>query len=154
MNRRQKALLIESLIVLGVTVVAVTVLINLKDWTNRREALRAMANISQQIQAYEREHGSMPSPDYIDSLKESAPGRARLGKLKYPTHSIEHNSPDTAILAYTQQRYRSFLIHSGYVVLYWNGQVSWMLPEQFQSVLTEHDNSGDIKADQASEHRE
>jgi type II secretory pathway pseudopilin PulG len=147
MNRRQRALLIESLIVVGVALVAITALINLKDWTNRREALRAMANISQQVQTYEREHGSIPTPDYIDSLKESAPGRARLGKLKYPVLSTEQNSPDSAILAYTQQRYRSFLIHSGYVVLFRNGQVSWMLPEQFQSVFTEQDNAEDIKTD-------
>jgi len=148
MNRRQRALLIESLIVLAVTLVAVTVLINLKDWTNRREALRAMANISQQVQAYEREHGSIPTPDYIDSLKDSAPGHARLGELKYPSRTAEHNSPDTDILAYTQQRYRSYLIRSGYVVLFRNGQVSWMLPEQFQSVSAEQDTAGDSNTDQ------
>jgi hypothetical protein len=148
MNRRQRALLIESLIVVGVATVAITVLINLKDWTNRRESLRAMANIAQKVQSYEQEHGSIPTPDYIDSLKESAPGRGRLGKLKYPVLPISQNSPENAILAYTQQRYRSFLIHSGYVVLFRNGQVNWMLPEQFQALLTEHNTAGDIKTDQ------
>jgi len=150
MNKRQRALLIESLVVLGVTVVAVIGLINLKDWTNRREALRAMESISQQIQAYRSTNGSMPSQDYIDSIRESVPGRARLGKLEYQAHSIKHNSPNNAVLAYTQQTYRSFLIRSGYVVIYLDGEVCWMSPEQFQSVFNQHEDSGEIKTDETS----
>jgi type II secretory pathway pseudopilin PulG len=149
MNKRQRALLVESLIVLGVTVVAVIALINLKDWTNRREALRAMVNISQQIQEYRRTNGSIPPQDYIDSIKESVPGRVRLGKLEYRAQSIRRNSPDNAILAYTQQSYRSLLIDSGYVVLNLNGQVSWMSPDQFQSAFTHTENLGGINTNEA-----
>ncbi len=143
MNKRQRSLLIESLIVLGLAAAAVTALINLKDWTNRREALRAMVNISQQIQAYRRTHSSLPPQDCVDDIKKSVPGRARLGKLEYRAQSIKHNSPDNALLAYTQQTYRSFLIPSGYAVIYLDGKVSWMSPDQFQSAFTQSENSGD-----------
>ncbi len=151
MNKRQRSLLIESLIVLGLAAAAVTALINLKDWTNRREALRAMVNISQQIQAYRRTHSSLPPQDYINNIRESVPGRARLGKLEYRAQSIKHNSPDNAILAYTQQSYRSLFIDSGHVVLFRNGQVSWMTPDQFATALAQHKSSEDVQTDATSE---
>lgn len=150
MNRRQRALLLESLIVIGVVLISMVLLINLKDGTNRREALRAMAHISQRIQTYLDAHNAMPTPDYIDNLKLSAPGRARLGKLEYRTQAFQANAPDNAILAYTQQTYRSFLIDSGHVVLFRSGQVRWMPPDQFQAALAQAGQPADLQPDDAS----
>ena len=135
MNKRQRALLLESVIVLGAAVVVLLVLLNLKDWTNRREALRAMAYIAAQIQAYQQTHGSLPPSEHLDRVRATAPGRKRLGKLEYRIQDIEANSPDTALLAYAKQTYHSLLVRNGYIVIHLNGQVSWMTAAQFQSQL-------------------
>ena len=76
MNRRQRALLLECLIVLGVVLISIVLLINLKDWTNRREALRAMGHISQRIEAYANAHDALF--DIKASIAELAFYRASL----------------------------------------------------------------------------
>jgi len=44
-------------------------MINLKDWVSRSEAVRSMEQLGQIVLQYRKEHGSVPSEDYIKSIK-------------------------------------------------------------------------------------
>lgn len=135
MNKRQKDILIDFIIVIGVTVIAIVSMINFKDWANRSEAMRAMQQLSQVILRYRNENGSVPPQSYIDSIKENLEGHVRLGKLKYRAQWLDLESTPDEILAYSEKNYRSF-IGKGFVVLRLDGTVEWLERDKFQAVLS------------------
>jgi hypothetical protein len=137
MNKRQKALLLESAIIIGITTAAVVAIINLKQWTSRSEAMQIMERLGQIILQYRKEHGSVPSEDYIRSIEEKLQAQIRLGKLHYRARWISLDSNPDEILAYTEQRFRFSLISDGYVVLRLDGRVQWLGKEGFQKLLSQ-----------------
>ena len=74
MNRKQKATLIKFTTVIVITIIAIFVMVNLKDWVNRSEAVRAMEQLSQLVLQYREKHGSSPPEYYINSIKEKLQG--------------------------------------------------------------------------------
>ena len=135
MNRRQKRLIVEASLVVSLTALAVVAMVNLKDWINRREALLAMKQLSEKIQAYKQTYGTVPPEQTVLLWTDSVSGRARLGKLTCRNDPVTVEVDPNAILAYTQQRYRSLLVHDGYIVVRVNGSVAWMTPPEFQTAL-------------------
>ncbi len=125
MNRRQKALLRETVVVLSVTVAVLIGMLNLKDWINRREAMRAMHQLAESIQEYRNTYQSVPAQDFVDAQLPTLSGHVRLGKLTYRAAEITLGSADDEILAYTEQRYRSLFVNSGYIVMQLDGTVLW-----------------------------
>ena len=135
MNKRQKSILMEFTAVIAGTVVAVVGMMNFKDWVNRSEAMRAMDALGRIVIEYRSNHGALPPESFVETIRETLPGQARLGRMYYRGRWIGLDSPDDAILAYTEKRYHSLVLSSGYVVLRRDGRVEWMGKQEFEKLL-------------------
>ena len=144
-NRRQKAVLVESVTIIAVTAVAVAVMINLKDWVNRSEAMRAMKQLGEKVLEYRQIHGSVPPESYVNGIKENLQGYVRLGKLRYRARWIDFDSTPDEILAYAERHYRSPLVGRGYVVLRLDGGVEWMVKHEFEKLLAQQQSPLEIE---------
>jgi hypothetical protein len=136
MNRRQKALLTESIFVLTATVLAVVGLIHLKDYINRSEALRAMGQLGGQILEYRKQNGSLPPESFVSGIKGRLEGAPRLGNVKYRALYIDPEAPNDTILAYSLRRYPTSFWPDGYVILHLDGAVEWMAVSRFADLFT------------------
>jgi len=145
MNKRQKALLVEAGTVLFITAIAVVAMINLKDYINRSEAMRAMDQLGQKVIQYRRTHGAVPPESYIDSIKETLEGYVRLGKLYYRARWVSIDAGPDQILAYTKKRYRSSFLDDGYAVLWLDGRVEWMPIKEFERLLAHQQSPLEIE---------
>jgi len=151
MNRRQKAILKDFAIVIIATAIAVVAMINLKDWVNRSEAMRAMEYLRRSLQQYRDKHSSVPSQSWVDSQIENLPGHVRLGELQYRGRWISYDSTGDEVLAYTEKNYHSLLLGKGYVVLRLgavlsdDGCVEWMEKQQFESLLAQQQSPLEIE---------
>ena len=148
MNRRQKRLAVESATVIAVTAVAVIAMINLKDWINRSEALRAMEQLGKRILEYRQTNGSVPPQSYVDSQKVRVEGHVRLGRLQYRARWIDFDATDDEILAYSEKKYRSLILGHGYVVLRLDGRVEWMGKQKFEKLLSQQQSPTEIEMTQ------
>lgn len=135
MDRRHKSLLIESILVLAATALAVVGMINLKDYVNRSEAMRAAEQLGAEIMAYRASHGSLPPQSFVDHAKLDVEGAVRLGTLHYRAVWIGLNAPAETIVAYSQKRHPSSFLRDGYVVLLLDGTVQWMPTERFEMLF-------------------
>ncbi len=135
MNRRQKAILIKFVTVMVITVVVVVAMINFKDWVNHSEAIRAMEHLGRVVLACRKDNGSVPPQSYVDSIKENLEGAVRLGDLQYRARWLDFDSGPDEILAYTDKKYHSLLVGSGFIVLRLDGSVEWMDKQKFETLL-------------------
>ncbi len=131
MNRRQRSLLTESVIVLIATAIAVIGMVQLKDYVNRSEAMRAMVQLGRRVLEYQKQYGSLPPQSFVDSVKGDVEGAARMGNVNYRARWIGLDAPGDTILAYSQKRLPSSFLKDGYVVLRLDGTVEWMPTRQF-----------------------
>ncbi|MEE9370444.1 MAG: hypothetical protein V3W45_03130 [Sedimentisphaerales bacterium] len=151
MNRRQKAILKDFAIVIIATAIAVMAMINLKDWVNRSEAMRAMEHLRRSLQQHRDKHSSVPSQSWVDSQIKILPGHVRLGELQYRGPWISYDSTGDEVLAYTKKNYHSLLLGKGYVVLRLgavlsdDGRVEWMEKQQFESLLAQQQSPLEIE---------
>jgi hypothetical protein len=137
MNKRQKALLTESIIIIVITAAAVVAMINLKQWVSRTEAIQVMEQLGQVVLQYRKENGSLPSGDDVKGIQEKLQEEVRLDRLQYRAQWIDVDSVPDEILAYTEKRFRASLLNDGYVVLRLDGRVEWMSKEEFQKLLAQ-----------------
>jgi len=135
-NKRQKALLTESIIILLITAAAVVIMINLKQWVSRSETIQIMEQLGQVVLQYRKEHGSLPSGDDVKGIQGKLEEEVRLDKLQYRAQWIDVDSPPDEILAYVEKNFRASILNDGYVVLQLDGQVTWMNQEEFQKLLS------------------
>ena len=134
MNRKQKKLLANVVIVVAVTTAMVVGFANIKNVINRSEATRAMEILGKEILQYRQKYGSLPSEIYVKQYEEAI-GAVRLS-VQYRAQWIEYGAdPNTTILAYSEKNYRGF-VKGGYVVLWLNGKVEWINKKQFEKILT------------------
>lgn len=134
MNKRQKSIIREFILVCVVITVVVLGLLNLKDYVNRTEAMRAMEQLGQLVLSYRKEHGSVPPQYYVDEAKGNLEGSPRLGGLIYRARWIEYGTSDDEIIAYTRKSY-SRILGAGYIVLRLDGSVEWMGEKEFKELL-------------------
>ena len=134
-NRRQRALLTESILVLAATAVAVVGMIHLKDYVNRSEAMRAMDQLGERVLEYRKQYGSLPPESFVNSIKGSLEGSVRMGNVKYRALSIGLDASADTILAYSYKGYTSSFLDDGYVVLRLDGTVEWMSLAQFTALF-------------------
>ena len=137
MNRRQKSILINIISVITITFIAVVAMINLKDWVNRSEAMRAMEHLGEIVLQYRAEKGSVPPQSYVDSIKTNLKGHARLGDLQYRALWIDFDSTPDDVLAYVEKKYHSLILSSGFIVLRLDGRVEWMQKQQLDVLLAQ-----------------
>ena len=145
MNRKQKSLLINFIIVLVITVITVVGMINFKDWVNRKEATMAMEKLGKKILDYREKVGSVPPQSYVDQIKSNLQGQARLGNLKYRARWIEFGCPPDEILAYSKKEYNASIFGKGYIVLRFDGSVEWRQKKEFEELLTEQQSPMEIQ---------
>jgi hypothetical protein len=134
-NRRQKALLTESLLVLAATTLAVVAMMHLRDYINRSEAVRAMGQLGQRVLEHRRQYGSLPPESFVNAIKGNLEGSVRMGNVKYRALYIGPDAPADTILAYSQRRYPSSFLGSGYVVLRLDGTILWMRTDEFATLF-------------------
>lgn len=137
MNKRQKSILLNFATVTTITMIAVVGMVNLKDWINRSESIRAMEHLSRIVLQYRKNNGSIPPKSYIDEIKANLEGRAQLGEINYRARWISFESTPDEILAYAEKDYGSSLLRDGYVVLRLNGHVEWISKQEFDTLLPE-----------------
>jgi hypothetical protein len=135
MNRQQKWVLTNFILVVLITTVAVLGMIELKNCVNRSESMRSIEQLNQAVAAYKQKNGSVPPESHIEGLKQSFEGQLRLGKLNYRARWIKFDSPPETILVYVKKDYHSFFYHPGVIVLRIDGRIDWMTPESFDKLL-------------------
>lgn len=145
MNKRQKIILIESAVVVLITLIAVVAMINAKDWINRSEAMRAMEHLGQRVVDYRDTHHSVPPESYVTNIKESLEGHVRLGDVKYRGRWIDFESTPDEILAYSEKKYPSSLLGDGYIVLRLNGKVEWLGKQEFEEELARQQSQKEVE---------
>ena len=145
MNKRQKVILIEFITVMLVTAVAVVAMINVKDWVNRSEAMRAMKQLSERVREHRKVYDSIPPESYVDNIKESLEGHVRLGNLQYRARWIDFESTADEILAYAERNHPSSLLKDGFVVLRLDGRVEWMGKQEFEKILALQQSQEEIE---------
>jgi len=145
MNKHQKVILIKFTTVIVVTAIAVAAMINIKDWINRSEAMRAMEHLGQRVLDYREAYHSVPPESYVTNVKQSLEGYVRLGNLQYRGRWIGLESTHEEILAYAEKKYPSSLLNDGFVVLRLNGQVEWLGTQKFRKVLAQQQSQEEIE---------
>lgn len=146
MTARQRALLIESGLVLAATAAAVVGMIHLKDHVNRSEAMRAMEQLGEHVLAYRAEHGSLPAQSFVDSVEDQLDGSVRIGNVRYRALWIGLDASSDTILAYSRKRHPSSFLADGYVVLHLDGRVEWMPTAEFDALLAGQQTAAEIEA--------
>ena len=135
MNRRQKSLIINFVLVVSATLIFMGIIINLRDWVNKSEAIRGMQILSDEVIKYRKKNNSTPPGSYISRLQKEL-GIVRLGTFCYRAQWIGYNAEPDEILAYSRMEFKS-LLNKGCVVMRLDGRVEWMAIEEFEKLLSE-----------------
>jgi hypothetical protein len=135
MNKLQKRILANFVVVLLVTATAVVGMVELKNLVNRSEAMRAMESLGRVVSDYKQKNGSIPPESYVDGIIKSLEGQLRLGDLHYRAQWIAFDSPPDTILAYATKNYRSLFSRPGAIVLRFDGRIEWMDKASFDKLI-------------------
>ena len=135
MNKLQKRILANFVVVLLVTVTAVVGMVELKNMVNRSEAMRAMEQLQKAVTEYRGKNGSVPPETYVDGIIKTFAGVPRLGDLHYRAQWIAFDSPPDTILAYAIKNYRSLFSRPGAIVLRFDGRIEWMDKASFDKLI-------------------
>src|SRR4030042_5886805 len=125
MNKRQKIIIAKLVIVVTVTIFAAVVLMNLKAVCLRREAVRAMANLSLEIMKYKKAYIFLPPQEYLDTIIRDTKVQGLLGNVQYRSLTTTDAKEDE-ILAYTETNYHTMFHKDNCLVIRLNGSVEWM----------------------------
>ena len=143
MNRRQKSVIINFVIVAIVTTLFAVVMTNVKDFVNKSEGLRAMTLLAEHIQEYRKEYKSLPPESHLNRIKNQLK-LLRLGQLQYRAQWISFGAEPDTILAYSQKNY-PFLVGKGSIVMRLDGTVEWMDKPEFEELLGKQQSSVEIE---------
>jgi hypothetical protein len=148
MTKRQKIIVAKFTLVGAITAAAAFTMLNIKDFTNRREGMLAMTQLGQKILEYKKNYSSLPPESYIKNVREKLGGNVRLGTLQYRAIWITYDSVPDTILAYAQKDYHSLFLNGGYIVLRLDGKVEWIEKNQFETILAAQQSLEEIKTTQ------
>ncbi len=145
MDKRQKRILIEFFIVIGLTTIAVVAMIYFRHWVNHSEAMRAMEHLGRIVVEYRKSQGSVPPQSYIDSVRNQLEGSPRLGDLQYRAFWIDFESGPDEIMAYSEKDYGSWFIGKGYIVLRLDGTVQWLDKQECEAILKKQQSRKELE---------
>jgi len=145
MNKRQKTILIDFITIILITAIAVTAMIDFKNWVNRSEVMRAIQQLGGIVAEYRKEHGSIPPESYVNNIKEGLEGHVRLGTLHYRARWIDFECPPDEILAYVEREYHSLFLGHGFVVLRMDGSVAWMNKQEFETLFARQRKPAEVQ---------
>jgi hypothetical protein len=143
MNKRQKWTLIKFMAVLLITMAAVAAIAELKNINNRAEATRAMEHLGKIVSDYKQKNGYVPPESFVDNLKESLVGQARLGDLHYRARWLDADSKPDTILAFTRSGSHSLFFKPEMIVLFYDGKVQRMDEKSFDELFTKQQKPGE-----------
>jgi len=135
MNKLQKWILINFAFAILITATVVVGMIELKNWVNRSEAMRAMGYLGQVVSDYKQKNGYVPSESHVEGLKKTFEERSRAGGLNYRARWISVDSSPDTILAYVRENTHSLFFHPGAIVLRYNGRIEWMDKTSFDKLI-------------------
>jgi len=135
MNKRQKWALIKFTAVVLITVGSVAVIAELKNGVNRAETIRAMEHLGKIVSDYKQKNGYVPPESFVDNLKESLVGQARLGNLNYRARWLDADSSPDTILAFAKRGSNSLFFKPEVIVLLYDGKVQRMEEESFDKMF-------------------
>ena len=135
MNRQQKWVLIKFTAVVLITVGSVAVIAELKNGVNRAETIRAMEHLGKIVSDYKQKNGYVPPESFVDNLKESLVGQARLGDLHYRARWLDADSTPDTILAFARRGSGSLFVKPEVIVLLYDGKVQRMEEESFNKMF-------------------
>jgi hypothetical protein len=135
MNKRQKLILMKFAVVVLITVAAVAAIAVMKNGINRAEAMRAMEHLGKIVHDYREKNGYVPPESYVDNLKESLVGQARLGDFHYRARWIDADSTTDTILAYNRITSYSLFFKPEVIVLFYDGKIKQMDEKSFAEML-------------------
>lgn len=143
MNPRQKSIIIRFVVVIAGTAAFVAVMLNVRDYVNRAEAMRTMEHLGEKVRQYRAKYNSTPPKSYLTGQRLDFQD-ARLGDFEYRAPWIEFGaSPDT-ILTYARKNYQ-FLVGKGYIVMRLDGSVEWMEKAKFEALLRKQQTQAEIE---------
>ena len=142
MNKRQKHLIRSVITVLTITAAFIVLMVNVKDLLNKKEAMRAMEIVGEEVLNYRRRYASLPPESYLTNIKEDF---VRLGTLNYRAQWIGFDAEPNTILAYAAKNYHTLAADPGYVVLYLDGRGEWMDKKDFEELLKEQQTTREIE---------
>ncbi len=145
MNTRQKAILVEVVSILLVTLIAVVAMINFKDYINRSEAISAMKQLGAIVVEYQKRNGRVPPESLVTDAVRDLKGGVRLGGFQYRGLWIDFDAEPNDILAYTQKNYPSSLLDDGYILLQVDGAVKWLDKNKFTELLAQQQSEVEIE---------
>jgi hypothetical protein len=143
MNQRQKSTIIRSVVVIAGTAAFVAVMLNVRDYVNRAEALRTMEHLGERVRQYRDKFNSTPPKSYLTGQRTSLQD-VRLGDFEYRAPWVEFGASADTILAYTRKNYQ-FLVGKGYIVMRLDGHVEWMEKAEFEALLRKQQTQAEIE---------
>jgi len=144
MDRRQKRLIANIVVVITFTVAVVIGFANMKNLINRSESMRAMERLGGEILSYRQTYGSLPNENYVKQFAEQI-GAVRLTNFQYRAQWIEYGSdPNVTVVAYAEKKYTG-LVKSGEVVLWLNGKVEWTSKKHFYEIMESQQKRQELK---------
>jgi hypothetical protein len=143
MNQRQKSLIIRFVVVIAGTVVFVAAMLNVRDYTNRAEAIRTMEHLGGEVRRYRAKFNSTPPKSHLMGRRTDFQD-VRLGNFEYRSPWIEFGASAETILAYTRKNYQ-FFVGKGYIVMRLDGKVEWMEKAEFEPLLKKQQTEAEIE---------
>lgn len=143
MNPKQRSTIINFITVIIVTAVFVLIMANVRDLLNKSEAIRSMELLGQRVKTYRQQRNSTPPKSFVMGEDESI-SLVRLGNINYRAHWISYNAKPDTILAYAYKNFGVFA-GKGYVVMFLNGDVTWMEKDQFEQLLAKQQTQAEIE---------
>ncbi len=133
MNRKQRTLLINFIIVAVFTCVFIFAVFQLRDHVNRKEALFTMEMLRKEILDYKEKFRSLPPESWVVNNDVLDAARFKRGFI-YRARWIDYGAGDDTILMYMFLGTRSFF-RDGYAVMRLDGTVEWVPKERFEKQL-------------------
>ena len=144
MNRPQKKLLTNLVVVLTITIVFVVFMVNVRNSINTSEAVRSMKLLGDNILSYRRQFGALPSESYLEIARKNL-GIVRLGNLHYRAQWIDFGADaNSTILAYTTEPFKKFF-QSYHIVLWLDGRVEQYSKIEFKKITDTQQNEIEIE---------
>ena len=138
MNRQQKKVIANFLVIVFITIIGVVAIANLKDYVNKSESTKAMNHLAKIIADYRQAKGIIPPQSFIDSVDETLCGSARIGEICYRARWIEFDAEPNEPLAYVEKNFRHSFLETGFIVLTLDGKVKWLDVVSFQKLIQKY----------------
>jgi len=141
MNPKQKSIILNFVTVVIITAIFVLVMANVRGLLNKSEATRSMELYGQRVKIYRQQLHSTPPKSFV--MDQGSISLARLSDINYRAHWISYDAKPDTILGYAYNNF-GLLAGKGYLVMFLNGDVTWMEKKQFEQLLAKQQTQAEI----------